>query len=77
MLASTSRPDLRTRSATVAANTSAQPAHTDAMKPGCQSCSQLAVAVTLNSSAGSASQTTKRLSSFDAASPRRPLRRQT
>ncbi len=46
-----------------------------AMNPGCQSCSQVEVATTLNSSAGRPSQTTKRLSSEAPVGPMRPLRR--
>ncbi len=46
-----------------------------AMKPGCHTSAQVEVAVILNNSAGSPSQTTKRLSSEAAEGPRRLVRR--
>src|SRR5690606_28299453 len=77
MLASTRLADLRQRRIKVKANTAKVLIMNARTKPGCQICSQVAVAVTLNSSAGRHSQTTIRLISEAAFGPRRLVRRQT
>src|SRR5690606_11775727 len=67
---------LRHRQMSASANTTSALPPKASRNPGCQRRSQLELAVTLNSRAGSASQTTKRFSSAAACGPSRLVRRQ-
>src|SRR5450830_187603 len=76
MLASAKCPALRQRSNKVRTNIARVLRVKARTNPGCQICSQVAVAVALNSNAGRHSQTTMRLISEAALGPRRLVRRQ-
>lgn len=74
-LASARPAPAKSRASSTSRKVAAQAIENAAMNPGWSSCSALALAMMSNSSAGSASQTTKRFNSEEAAGPNTPPRR--